>query len=584
MGIAQPQQLAKEIASELTVLSSRTEGLYDTLAQKFVALIREIDERFGTSQANTQLTLKQEEISSSIDSLSHAFQNYQNFIQRQSVENQEIFNVLKVQSGKLQVQEEKILQIQEDSFQLELISLNALFASSRLGAAGSAFGCITSELKKVSGETQGLTSTISQRNSEIKQLFNQAFDFWKDLEDSENQSIEGLQTNLSDIVASVQEAAQQLFDALNKLHDQARESKVPLTKIIIEIQNQDRIRQSIDHVLLSLKEVIDYQEPQSVKAALDDLAFQEVLPQLSAKVLEEVFHQLSQDHDVFQREMSRAFSSFDKLNDDRSQLLKGAMAEQIVRQISLAESTFQEFQDAFNRRNLKRKKLVQIGESILTELQLLNEALKEFDTLMTKLVAIDFVARIESAKLNNAQSIHETVATMSELIGHVRTDVKNGSSISEGITKEIAHFMHLYLDHLSLHLETNQLHVNEISSLVIRLGTIRDSFEESLSETLALTTSFEKDYRSENANLAKFSQFVNSIQKQRSQLEKLGANIRKEKEGLMKQQGVTQWQLDTNRLKNIVERFTIFNQKEYAAIFGDFLPEKVADSGEVTLF
>ena len=359
---------------------------------------------------------------------------------------------------------------------------------------------------------------------------------------------------------------------------------MPLTKIIIEIQNQDRIRQSIDHVLLSLKEVIDYQEPQSVKAALDDLAFQEVLPQLSAKVLEEVFHQLSQDHDVFQREMSRAFSSFDKLNDDRSQLLKGAMAEQIVRQISLAESTFQEFQDAFNRRNLKRKKLVQIGESILTELQLLNEALKEFDTLMTKLVAIDFVARIESAKLNNAQSIHETVATMSELIGHVRTDVKNGSSISEGITKEIAHFMHLYLDHLSLHLETNQLHVNEISSLVIRLGTIRDSFEESLSETLALTTSFEKDYRSENANLAKFSQFVNSIQKQRSQLEKLGANIRKEKEGLMKQQGVTQWQLDTNRLKNIVERFTIFNQKEYAAIFGDFLPEKVADSGEVTLF
>ncbi len=53
---------------------------------------------------------------------------------------------------------------------------------------------------------------------------------------------------------------------------------------------------------------------------------------------------------------------------------------------------------------------------------------------------------------------------------------------------------------------------------------------------------------------------------------------------LLAAHGIEGWKLESEKLKAMIDRFTIFTHKKFAAELGDFEVESSVASGEVTLF
>jgi len=120
-----------------------------------------------------------------------------------------------------------------------------------------------------------------------------------------------------------------------------------------------------------------------------------------------------------------------------------------------------------------------------------------------------------------------------------------------------------------------------------RYRNLRDSHQ-SVSESVQGFSLFSKQFfevfSHSKAHGIRLGSTSNKIRALKDELSEMEAAIQLRYRELLEARGLSEWKIEDNRLREIIERFTIFTHKQKAGELAGFEVESGTESGEITFF
>jgi len=572
------------IVTALQRTSEATERVYLKLGQTYPTLVEELDSDLVTNQ---ELIASRDFLSRTASDTLENIQNREARFAQGHQERLALVGALDRQMERLGELKVGIDHIREDSVQMELLSLNAMVIAVRAGESGRAFSCITDELKKTSNQTLELTGKVGRGEQVLGRSFADFKVSLQGLNQLEKDLFSSFLTRVSRVFQGLGEASQVLVDRLAEIQKQTADVKAPLVRIVVEIQNQDRIRQSIDHVLLSLQEMRSETAP-TPEAELDNLAYLEVLPGLCSQVLGEIQDQIRHNRVSFSSLLAAAQIKVGALEKEREALVSsldtdttGGALDQWFHQGTTLFHDFGVESDRLGRnRELSSQKSVLLRRAAKT----LVDDLHSFDKVLDQFRNVDLAARIQVARHAALAPMRGNATEMTTLTLTIEGDTGRCIGITGGFFQGVEELFRTYTNNAAGRAAEDQRFREGLQQTVRQLKDARDALQRSVQESRVFTSAFLDQFSQTEADLKTLDELVVDIEAQKANLSTLKAQISQMKQSLLAKQGLSEWKVNEERLKSMVEHFTIFSHKKFAAQLGEFELESSVDSGEVTLF
>lgn len=502
----------------------------------------------------------------------------------------ELFHELDANIEKLTQLESRIEAIREDSIEMELVSLNAMTVALKSGTAGRAFSHITDELKHISMLTIQRTEEVTTRGESLLDTFtsfrstlSEAGAFHEDLF---GEFRERLHNSFQRISAGVTHTV----EALGSIRGLSEQVKEPLSLIMQEVQIQDLIKQSIDHVVISLNELEDVSDTDSEDQKLDELAFLRAIPDLCDGVLEDVQHKLTHSISVFQKNIEAAENSMNAAEQKRKRFVRQGLDHASEESGSL-QGLFDESSKMVEKliadldRSLELKEnLNKRSRDLLEELHELEESFQTFDVVVSRFRSVDIASRIEVAKQVVLQQMSSTVEEMTQLTHKIEKDVDDSLSFTKQFIKQTGSIIQRFQELSAAEAPFVRSFQGDISESYQRLNDAKTHIENSISGFSLFTESFFDEFQTAVGQLRELEDLAAEISSVRAQLRDVRDKAEAQMAPLLQRRGLSEWKLENQRLKSIIDRFTIFTHKKVAGELGGFDVEAGTESGEFTLF
>lgn len=461
--------------------------------------------------------------------------------------------------------------IRSDSEEMELVSLNAMTAALKSGAAGRAFSVITDELKRLSGRTIKHADDLSSAGSLLLRRLATLQATLESLSATQSTFFQSARQALESGFTALGSEVDDTAKAIRALGDEASRVRQPVTAIMQEVQLQDIIRQSLDHVRLSLHAA---EADASVAAEAIDPAEERVflaeITRLSAMLLEDVGQQVNSSIERFRDAMRGV--------DDIVHALESRRGATI--QSSCADKAGDEF-DASARAYLAAKEAA-IGEAaaISQGVRGLGERFKDMNAILTRFSTIVMASRIETARNKALAIVSTTVSGMMELTERLATDVGEAGTVTRTFGKALATGMADYLEGAEGKLEALQTQIGSLSRQFDKIAASRERLCQVEADFRPFPESFFSAVREADDAIARVGSLAAELDAMRNELAALA-------ETYTDGGHVATSSIHSERLKSIVDRFTIFAHKQTAARIAqmdDAGDDSGAANGDVTLF
>jgi methyl-accepting chemotaxis protein len=496
----------------------------------------------------------------------------------------------------LSLLDERLMAIREDSSEMELISLNAMTVALKAGQAGRAFSVITEELKVLSTETIGHTEKLTGEGRKILDLFRSFRSVIERMQQFQQSFYAGFRSRLEESFESFNLGVAKMAEILLEVIEEAGTTRKPLIRIMEEIQNQDIIRQSTQHVVLALSGVDGRPAtapagrlggPQEITdERLDEIAMAALLPELTSSLLKDVRENLSNGVTIFRdsmralrRQLENAGQELQTFIDyfgTGENALERIFEESIQGMSGLLTSVEQSMSE--------KAKLAPEGNKILEQLKLLQESFEEFSTFVDRFRTIDIAARIELAKQEVLRAKRETMGSLTALAGRIGGDVKSALDIIletiERIESTIRRFgtdVHREASHVASLVET-------IRGVYAQLTESKDYLSHTMSEFSLFTKRFFSLLDELDGQVSELGDLVQGVGGIVEDLAGLGGELSERREKALAARGLTSWSIRDPRLREMIEKFTILSHKKAAADIGGLTVEEGGRPGELTLF
>ena len=166
---------------------------------------------------------------------------------------------------------------------MEIISLNAMTVALKSGAQGKAFSVITDELKRLSGRTIALSEGVTASGRFLLEFFGKLRNALAELDDFQRDFFALIDKTLRSGYEEMERELSEATTFFSALLGEARSVRDPVFRVMGEIQHQDIVRQSLQHVAISLEEA---------RETADDPTFVSAVAELSGSLVEEVVSRL----------------------------------------------------------------------------------------------------------------------------------------------------------------------------------------------------------------------------------------------------------------------------------------------------
>jgi hypothetical protein len=599
-------RLLSPLAKDLELLVSQTEKVYLRLGAALPEIFKELDQGLEESRLLVAYFTNGSGVSLAAASGAGVVGNVIEEAQKVIDEAAVYFNEMKESDNlrfasinrgiqNLSLLEEKLQSIREDSVEMELMSLNAMTVALKAGQAGRAFSYITEELKQLSTETISRTELLTEEGKQILDLF---FGFRGTIEEIQSfqgdfygdfrEKLKGSFDNFMNGVAKMAEILMQVIDG-------ASGSREPLNRIMEEIQQQDLIRQSIQHVSLSLdkENFKGSAASSSAEEALDELSFVALIPDLCANLLDEVESKAEHGMTVFGERLSELRERMGSAEEERAILVEyfahsqdgadgtGSALEQMFSEsigamsglLTRVDSSMQE-----------KSKLSVHGKRILDGLKGLEDKFLEFTAFVERFRSVDIAARIELAKTEVLKAKRQTMGSLTGLARKIGGDV-------QGALEIIRETILAMEDTIQEFAEEVERETEVVKGLSV---TIRDSYQKLTSAKNYLSDSIDgfSLYSKRFLNLLdQLGKDVSRLRESRSVMTSIRGHLAvlrtrtaENRAAAMAAAGRSDWTIRSNRLRDMIERFTILTHKQTAGELGGFRVEGGSNPGDLTLF
>jgi hypothetical protein len=459
--------------------------------------------------------------------------------------------------------DEVIAGVRADSEEMEIISLNAMTAALKSGNQGRAFSVITDELKRLSGITIALTDTVTERGHSLLESFARLRSGLADLDAFRSDYFAALDETITKGFGEIEQDVLSAADFFAELLAEARRVGEPVTRVMQEIQFQDIVRQSLEHVAISLREA------ESAAQAGGDSAFVAAVIDLSQNLLDDVGRKLGSSSDSFGRDMGDVRTIVETCEKRRGDYLATAMRASCVDSGRLTEGSARYL-------SLKRD-VLSTARRLADQVRGLDASFKGISALLSRFQTIVVASRIEVAKTRALQNVATTVRGMIELTDRIESDVGGAMGTTKDFTKVAIAAIGEYSADDDGASEKLALALGAVESDATLLDRACDSVQVQIEGFTLYTQAFIAHLAEAGNELAKLGELAELLASVRAALAALLGELRYEPSATIAGEY-------GERLRRMVERFTIFTHKKTAGDIGHFAVEAGSAAGDITLF
>ncbi len=161
-------------------------------------------------------------------------------------DDKELFQQIEEQVGQMSEIRDSISEIALISDDIELLSYNAGFVASRAGSSGAAFTYIAREIKKLSNRTTSLVERMRRNTEELVESYRQFNERIEKINTETDERLNNIEDHLGSIFNKYNTGLKNIAGLLMENLDSVNSIKQYVPKIMISLQDQDIIRQSLE--------------------------------------------------------------------------------------------------------------------------------------------------------------------------------------------------------------------------------------------------------------------------------------------------------------------------------------------------
>lgn len=586
-------QIIKErddLISRLNSLNSETESIYNALAEDFPRVLSEtelsLDNAFRTISFYSDKKLNLESNSSEKDKLKILINKINDDFAEIHREDDKILKSLNDSLSYIKSLTESIDLVRKSSENMELISLNAMTYAIKAGKSGGAFSYITEELKRISSKTIEETDSLTSRGTHARKLFSEYLIYLRELQTLQKKTIADFTARIIESGQNLDSGISGIVQSMNHILETGKTIKVPLIKIMEEIQQQDIIRQTIDHVLITLNS-IEEKDFKTDDEALDEFIFITNISELSISLLEGICRKLENSRKVFKDATSSIESIFKETESRKNDFVRklnsnnqGVLSVMFCSSQKKMKSLFQDLSFSIH----KKERISSQTSNLFEEVERISEGFEDLENLVSKFNNISVASKIEISKQEILKQMESTVDDMDGLINSIEVNI----SESRDITKNFYKITRQVLDTYFLSTEKEHKFIfkyrNDINIACTRLNDEIQSIEKTLGNFRLFSDAFYQIYSETSSHLWNLDKIIAVIKQIIRKYQKIAKNARLQKDNIMISNNIENRELRNNRLQSIIKDFTIFHHKKKAADLEGFSVEGGTDEGEITFF
>jgi methyl-accepting chemotaxis protein len=600
-----PISLRDQLVTNLRSIESQTQDIFMALAESLPQLVTEMKKSLtqsydaincmdasGTTDCDGGI-----EISALVGEIRREMEHSTERFTEMSERDSELFERLQVGIGQLETIASAIADIRGDSEDMELVSLNAMTVALKAGAAGRAFSYITEELKRLANRTINLSEEITNRGNNLITNFRGLEEILEDARTFQSRLVDSAQNRIDDGLSELEMAVQRTVADLKELRDESSQLQEPVNGMMEAIQLQDLIRQSIDHIIIALNAMEPEDDLLTDTALLDELSFMRQIPGLASRLIDDVAEQIDASVSTFLSLTSDAETKLSELEHAQRSFLasnvetgvytekhKDEGAVTLDERFHHASEMLQTLLNDLEQNIKKKESLVVRSGAITKEVQELESQFQTFTTLVNRFHSIDIASRIEVAKQTVLRQMGTSAEQMTALTRTIEKDVNRSLEATQEFIKSTS----TIIDSHHIHFEEENRLVQSISeSIRTRYRSLAESREAIIRVVggfSLFTSGFVKVFQTSKENGTRLSSLSSGIRDLKSNLEEIQSVIDTRYDEELRNQGLSSWSIENDRLRSIIERFTIFTHKQQAGDMVGFEIEEGVEAGDVTLF
>ncbi len=493
--------------------------------------------------------------------------------------------------------EDVIGRVRSDSEEMEIISLNAMTVALKSGNAGKAFSVITDELKRLSSRTIGLTEAITDRGRDLMECFRGLRDSLRELDEFQGGFFAQLDLALTTGYQGLEKEIREAIAFFGGLITEAKGVREPIQVIMQGVQLQDIIRQSLQHVTISLKEArkaATDADQSPGRAAIEgvgrveELAFVAAICELSGSLVVDIILQLEACMDTFASQSGSVSSLVGGVEERRRGFvhkLAGDAADSTADARRFSEGSARYF-------DLK-KKVIQTSRRLSEQVKGLDESFRGLSGLLSRFQNIVVASRIEVAKNRSLSGVANTVQGMIQLTDRIELDVGEAMDTTKAFIKVAYTAIVEYAGDEDLERSSSSGRarggaaegdrllstLNRVEADLLSLNEARNRVGEAIRGFLLYTPEFISLITEATGALGEIKVLISRLHVMEDDLlglrKAIGAELGDDHSAS---------RIKSGRLREMIDQFTIFAHKRTAGEIGSFAVEDGAEAGEVTLF
>jgi hypothetical protein len=475
--------------------------------------------------------------------------------------------------------------IKDDSEEMELISLNAMTVAVKAGKAGGAFSYITEELKRISERTIFFTEELTRTTEEVNSFFGELSNHAQNLSEFQNHLFNDFGSKLKDSFRSFKDELLNTIQVLENIITDSALIKEPLLQLMQEVQHQDIIRQSVDHVISSLHKLTDIQE--SDVDVLDKLKFLELLPDLSSSVLDEVGERIEQNLMVFEANTSAIEEILTQSEHRRKEIVQNTSTGETILDKAFRDAS--ELVDLMHQDMQQHIQLkistMQKTREVTRELKRMAKGFKAFAALISRFHNITIASRIEVVKQEVLSGMEATVEEMFGLTSDIENQMDIALTTITDLSKKTSSNVKLSEELSSEEREFVDQFLENLQNTYRRLSGIRETAMDSILNFSIFTEKFIRMFTESRKYLERLLLLREEFQEITAFLDQVKEEAQREMKLQLDERNLESWDVQNSELLEIINNFTILDHKKKASeITGVEVETDASESGEVTFF
>lgn len=584
--------IVQELLDRLKRIEKDTEHLYLDLGSIFPVIKAAIDESARNTDISIRTILAGYQHGVSAEQAKRRADDFiddsRQFFDKLSVKEKAFFSIVDASIGELSQLDDIISRVRLDSEEMELVSLNAMTVALKSGHAGKAFSVITDELKRLSSRTILHANELSMVGSDLLVYLAQLREELSILEGDRLALFNAITTMLSEGFHQLDERVHATAAGFRRLADTAATVRDPVARIMQGVQVQDIIRQSLDHVRLSLNVVLEDSDQNRVNSRSDNAvtgmneekAFLAEITRLSALLIEDIYGQVVRSLTDFESSIDSIDTLVARVDADKKQLLlsvrSGAEPDKLPNLVS-----------AYLR---SKHRVSQTARHVADGVKRLDDRFSKVNMILSRFNNIVIASRIEIARNKALSMVANTVAGMMDLTQRLGEDVSAAGALTRTFSKSINTEMFTYLgDDENADQQDFDIAMKGLNDELARLDSSCKTLVEAAEDFQPFAANFFTAIGRSRSQTAQISLLADELSGMQQSLAAHATEIESELGITMQQTLSGSLELRNNRLREIVDRFTIFTHRQTASRIAN-LEEGAVDeaeaavSGEVTLF